>query len=408
MDQTYTSMMSGIPAALAIWLTLIGVSAAAFAVLAAIAGRARRRGDNAPSFVAGPAFAIAPATGDAAAPDPATAPVRRNEAVLRALAAAKAVTAEERASDAAKRPAQRLGRPKLTRPRFTRPQTGRTGASRPETRPAPRRPEPEAAVTEVLEISKVATAAGVTEATEATGSAGGAGATGGAGGAEVVEANVVTAVIEAVDGPGAPETAETPDTSEKPDAPRSDEQRFADELAIAAARAGVTADRRQAEWENAQRAVDAAWDAYEAAENAAKRAIRAAAFPAPETPLTPAEYADREKYLHRAAQAAHARGELDTDQLIDALSHRNGFDPRLHPFEQDALLRRRTRDRLLRVYREAAEAERAAWREADLARAAQRSLDREAAVAARNVSARPEPAGASRHIRVTTPVLSLR
>jgi hypothetical protein len=376
MDQTYTSMMSGIPAALAIWLALIGVSAAAFAVLAAIAGRTRRRGE------AAPAFAIRPTAGDADGTGPAAGYVPRSEAMLRALAAAKAVTDDEPAPGAAQRSALRLvpGRPKLGRPalggpKFARPKTARPGSTRPETRtaevraaevrvPAPR--EPEAAITEVLE--------------------------------PVVAAET-------------PETTEAPETAEAfepPAEPKSDEQRFADELAIAAARAGVTADKRHAEWESAQRAVDAAWDAYEAAEQAAKRAIRAAAFPAPETPLTPAEYADREKYLHRAAQAAHARGELDTDQLIDALSHRNGFDPRLHPFEQDALLRRRTRDRLLRVYQEAAEAERAAWREADLARAAQRSLDREAAAAARNLAARPEPAGASRHIRVSAPVLSLR
>jgi hypothetical protein len=305
MDHTYTSMMSGVPAALAIWLGLIGVSAVAFAVLAAIAGRARRTGS--------------PRVSGSATEPVAAGYVPRNEAMLRALAAAKAVTTET-------------------------PATGGT---------------------------QVITAAGAEAAAD----------------------------DEAEDGAGDDDVVETP---------KSDEQRFAEELATAAARAGVTADKRQAEWENARRAVDAAWTAYEEAESAARRAIRAAAFPTPETPLTPAEYADRERYLHRAAQAAHARGELDTDQLIDALSHRNGFDPRLHPFEQDALLRRCTRDRLLRVYQEAAEAERTAWREADLARAGKRSLDREAAVAARNVLPQPQPVDASRRFSVGVPVLSLR
>jgi hypothetical protein len=164
-----------------------------------------------------------------------------------------------------------------------------------------------------------------------------------------------------------------------------DELRFAEEVATAAARAAVTAERRNTEWVCAHRAVDAAWQAYEVADTAARRAIRAAAFPTPATPLTPAEYATRERNLHRGARAAHARGELSTDQLIDAMSHRNGFDPRAHPFEQDAMLRRIARDRLLRVYLTASELERTAWREADLAMAAKLSLDREASNAARKV-----------------------
>jgi hypothetical protein len=281
MDQTHMSMTSGIPSALMIWLAMIGVCALAFALMAAIAGRGRRR----------PGAETVPE-----ADLPATGYVPRNEATLRALAAAKRV------------------------PLNVPPKTATAPAE--------------------------------------------------------------TAPLEA-------------------DAPPSDEQRFADELATAAARSGVTADKKHTEWEYAQRAAESAWNAYEEAENAARRALRAAAFPAPETPLTPAEFADRERYLHRAAQAAHARGELSTDQLIDALSHRNGFDPRLHPFEQDAMLRRLARDRMLRIYRTTSEFERSAWRDADLALVARRSLDREAAAAARNVLPQPEPAAASRHMRVT-------
>jgi hypothetical protein len=343
MDNTYTSMMSGIPAALGIWLGLIGVSVVAFALLAAIAGRGRRSAERSRP---GPVN------------DGYSSP---NAAMRRALAAAKAVTVDEAPAPAAREP--RPGRPKANqskagRPRFTRPNAGRTESSRPDaTRSDAGRPERKPPASRDAEATDVLPA------------------------------------VEAV------ETAEPP---------ASDEERFAEELATAAARAGVTADKRQAEWETARRAIDSAWQAYEEAEVAAKRAIRAAAFPVPETPLTPAEFADRERYLHRAARAAQARGELSTDQLIDALSHRNGFDPRLHPFEQDALLRRLGRDRMLLAYRTAAERERVAWREADLAQAAQRSLDREAAAAARNVTRSPEPAGASRHIRVTTPVLSLR
>jgi hypothetical protein len=186
-----------------------------------------------------------------------------------------------------------------------------------------------------------------------------------------------------------------------------DNLRFAGEMATAAARAGVTADRRHAEWERAQHAVDAAWQAYETADRAARRAIRAAAYPTPETPLTPAERASRERHLHRLARAAHARGELSTDQLIDAMSHRNGFDPRMHPFEQDAMLRRIARDRSLRVYLVASDLERTAWRDADLALAAKLSLDREAADAARRV---PQTRLRSARARVlaTRPRLAMR
>jgi hypothetical protein len=177
----------------------------------------------------------------------------------------------------------------------------------------------------------------------------------------------------------------TPQRTQAPQRPQAtkldDERRFAEEVATAAARAGVTAERRHAGWLCAQRAVDAAWQAYESADKAARRAIRAAAFPTPAAKLTPAEYTIRERYLHRITRAAHARGELSTDQLIDAMSHRNGFDPRLHPIEQDAYLRRTVRDRLLRVYLAASDLERSTWREADLATAAKLSLDREARAA---------------------------
>jgi hypothetical protein len=76
---------------------------------------------------------------------------------------------------------------------------------------------------------------------------------------------------------------------------------------------------------------------------------------------------------------------LSTDQFIDAMSHRDGFDPHLHPFEQDAKFARIARDRLLSVYLTASDLERTAWREAEVAMAARRSLHREASNAASRV-----------------------
>jgi hypothetical protein len=158
----------------------------------------------------------------------------------------------------------------------------------------------------------------------------------------------------------------------------ADLARYADEVAVAASRSAVTAQRRHENWVAAQRTQDATWRAFEAADTAARRVVRAAAFPVPSTPLTPSEFADRERYLHRAATEAYRRGELSVEQLSGALSHRNGWDPRRHPFEQEAVLRRAAQRRLLRVYQAASALERTAWHANEMAAVAKRSLDDEA------------------------------
>jgi hypothetical protein len=161
----------------------------------------------------------------------------------------------------------------------------------------------------------------------------------------------------------------------------ADLARYADEVAVAANRAVVTAQRRHDDWTAAQHTRDAAWRAFDGADAAARRVLLARAFPVPATPLTPSEYADRERYLHRGATEAYRRGELSVDQLIDALAHRNGWDPRRHPFEQDEILRQVAQHRLWRVYRTAADHEQAAWHAVEVAVAARRSLEEEAFVA---------------------------
>jgi hypothetical protein len=90
------------------------------------------------------------------------------------------------------------------------------------------------------------------------------------------------------------------------------------------------------------------------------------------------------------------------------MSHRNGFDPRMHPFEQDAMLRRIARDRLLRVYLTASELERTAWREADIATTAKRSLDREATNAARKVQQTHHLSIRTRGVLAARPRLAMR
>ncbi|MFU8870911.1 hypothetical protein [Micromonospora sp. SL4-19] len=153
--------------------------------------------------------------------------------------------------------------------------------------------------------------------------------------------------------------------------------RYAQEVEVAATRAAATAERRRAEWLAAQEAVEETWRAYEAAEEDVRRLAAAAALPVPRTARTPAEYADRERWLHRAALDAQWRKEITVQQLSDILGQR-GWDPSRHPVEQELLLRRLVRDNLLTRQQAAREREQAAWRAAELAAAAARSLREEA------------------------------
>ncbi|TDB70151.1 hypothetical protein [Micromonospora sp. KC723] len=159
--------------------------------------------------------------------------------------------------------------------------------------------------------------------------------------------------------------------------------RYAEEVAVAAERAGATAARCRTEWLTAQEEVEAAWAAYEAAEADVRRLSAAAAMPLPQTTRTPSEYADRERFLHRAALDAYWRKEISVEQLSDVFAHRNGWDPRRHPVEQELLLRRAARDNLAERHRAALEREREAWRAAELAVASAHSL-RDEAYAARD------------------------
>lgn len=153
--------------------------------------------------------------------------------------------------------------------------------------------------------------------------------------------------------------------------------RYAQEVGVAAERAATTAERRRAEWLATQDEVEEAWRAYQAAEEDVRRLAAAASLPLPRTARTPAEYVDRERWLHRAALDAQWRAEISVQQLSDILGHR-GWDPRRHPVEQELLLRRLVRDNLLARHEAAREREQAAWRSAELAAAAARSLRDEA------------------------------
>ncbi|MGW4461268.1 hypothetical protein [Micromonospora sp. NPDC004704] len=158
--------------------------------------------------------------------------------------------------------------------------------------------------------------------------------------------------------------------------------RYADEVAVAAGRAAETARRRREEWLAAQEDAEAAWQAYESADADARRVAATTYLPVPRTPRTPSEYADRERYLHRAALSACGRQDLSVLELGNALAHRNGWDPRRHPVEQEVVLRRAVRESRLAAQRTATEREHAAWRTAEAAAVAAQSLRDEAFAAA--------------------------
>ncbi|GIJ39026.1 hypothetical protein [Micromonospora andamanensis] len=198
-----------------------------------------------------------------------------------------------------------------------------------------------------------------------------------------------------------------------PDAARAaieqaDLHRYAGEVAVAAAGAAQNADRRRTAWRVAQTELDRAWAGYDEAESAARRLAGVTGLPTPRTPRTPAEYAARERWLRRAAMAAHWRGDLTARQLSDVLARRPGWDPRRHPAEQEVVLARVVRDNRLAAYRSAAERERDLWRAAELAGEAARALSAEAYAAAERLRPDLLPAPGRAAVRRSGPVLRWR
>ena len=182
---------------------------------------------------------------------------------------------------------------------------------------------------------------------------------------------------------------------ESPTARLAELRRYAGEVAVAANRAAVTAERRRSAWAAVSRTQQAAWRAYDNAAEEARRAIQARAFDRPDTPSTVDELAARRRYLERASALAYRRGDLTAEQFGDVIAGRDGWDPSRHPFEQETRLRVARRDRLRHACETLSEVEQAAWRSAEVAVAAKRSLDTEAVAAALRVrlaSSRTRPA----------------
>ncbi|MFC4064723.1 hypothetical protein [Actinoplanes subglobosus] len=94
----------------------------------------------------------------------------------------------------------------------------------------------------------------------------------------------------------------------------------------------------------------------------------------------PGENVDRQRYLHRAATELCRTQDLSIAQLNDVYAHR-GWNPRLHPVQQEPVLLNAVRAHRFEAYQRAVERERAAWRGAEAAAETLRGLRAEAAAA---------------------------
>ncbi|MEK8106857.1 hypothetical protein NKG94_20155 [Micromonospora sp. M12] len=170
-----------------------------------------------------------------------------------------------------------------------------------------------------------------------------------------------------------------------------DRRRYAEEVAVAASGAATTARRRRAAWLAAQEQMERAWTGYDEAEAAARRFAGAGALPTPHT-RTPGRVRRPRALSAPRGDGGVLAGDLTMAQLGDVFAHRHGWNPRLHPVEQEVLLSRVVRDARLADYQVAASAERVAWRDAELAAESARTLVEEAYAAAARLRPNPVPA----------------
>lgn len=184
--------------------------------------------------------------------------------------------------------------------------------------------------------------------------------------------------------------------------PPADDNLFAAQLEAAAVEAAEAATRRRAEWLAAQEAVDQTWAAFEQAAEATRRMAATTAFPLMSRRRKPGDNIDRQRYLHRAATELCRTHDLSIAQLNDVFAHR-GWNPRLHPVQQEAALHNAVREHRFAAYRRAVETERAAWRGAEAAAETLRGLRADAA-AARLRGPEAEPADQQWWAEQWTPV----
>jgi hypothetical protein len=186
--------------------------------------------------------------------------------------------------------------------------------------------------------------------------------------------------------------------------------RFSDEVRVAAARAQDAAQRWHTYWQEAEERSGHAWRTWQLAEQRVRRVRAGAAWAVPESDLDQPERADRERFLLRAVRAAVERGDLPAAALAAARAGRAGWDPRLHPAQQELVVLRAIARHREQAHQRAAAAERSAWHDAQLAVSARESLRREAADAAEKAAAvrRRRPSRAHRPVPRAARVLAHR
>jgi hypothetical protein len=158
--------------------------------------------------------------------------------------------------------------------------------------------------------------------------------------------------------------------------------RYADEVQVAADRSVHSAQLWQEHWELAEEQRETAWQTWLEADGRLRAGRAAAAFGTPWTEPTPSEYAARERFLHRAVRTAVELGELPASAVADALAGRDGWDPRLHPLEQELVVRQAMVGHLLAEYKRAVRAELMVRHDARLAARTRDDLRKEAVAAA--------------------------
>ena len=157
--------------------------------------------------------------------------------------------------------------------------------------------------------------------------------------------------------------------------------RYADELTVAATRATRAAVRWREHCRQREQDAAAAWQAWQAAEQRLTVMRTASAFAMP-LAFTPAEYADRERFLHRTIGVAVDRGDLPASAVAGVLAGDGPWNPWLHPVEQERAVQHAVVAYRRHLHRRATMAEKAARHDAQLAIATRDSLRRENAAAA--------------------------
>jgi hypothetical protein len=102
---------------------------------------------------------------------------------------------------------------------------------------------------------------------------------------------------------------------------------------------------------------------------------------------TPAEYAGRERFLHCAVSAAVNRADLPATALAEVLAGHGGWNPWLHPAEQERAVQLATVAHRRHLHLRAVMAEKAARHDAQLGLSTRDSLRRETAIAASRAAA---------------------